>query len=165
MTYNKMDNEQNNQPESAKNVSVKHLNNINDLLETLQGEIAHTKLGFNDMPEMVGLTDKQIISVQQRSLPLIFSTFRIILNNSQPVLDPAFYNSTLKFINDQDKLSKTNPRLFFEQIPRHEKYETIPTSTFYTCLDLLESLRADLIMQLKDILFALSEKKSEVKRV
>lgn len=160
-------NEQDSRVDSAKDISVKHLSNINDMLQTFKEQIFSARTGFNNLQEMFYLDELYISIGQERVLPLLFITFKYILNDCQPVINKEFYDHNIKWIETQERFLEANPNSYFERIPQGLGYRKAKkiTSLFYSTINLLEIKRAELIMQLKDVLFALSEKSEETKRV
>lgn len=159
--------EQNNKPESAKDISLKHLENINNMLQSLKEQIYSIRCGFTNFQDMFYFNNIQLSNARERIFPLMFITIKTILNDVRPVIDSGFYESKMNLVLKREEDFFMNYESYFRRLRHGDDLSKIsyPQSRFYETLNEVESLRGELIMELKEILFALSRKKEETKRV
>lgn len=141
--------------QTVTNIDNLWLRNIFDQMILIKETIALSRNGFKDIPEMMSVPDSSLFEIQLRNLRLITTTFSSLLDDVVSQIDEGYYEITKKLLTSIGKGLHSNIKIFYRIIvdQRNKTNTKVPTDNFFKAVDLIDSSRAELVKQLKTLLY------------
>ena len=154
---------ENNEDTSA-NINLKWLENIYNKLMELEQCLALAQDGFNSMPELVQIATISLPEIQCRNFPRITTIFISLLDDAAPVISKEYYEDTRKLLDMIRKLIDAKPDYYFDYILNQsakagQRSHRTPNKEFYVTIDMLVKKRAEIIVELREILYLVEKEK------
>jgi len=147
--FGKMEN--NNDP-NITNVNSLWLQNIFNQLITLKESLALARDGFFSVPELLETSPLDLGQIQYRNFRFVLTIFDSMLNDVQSVVAHEYLASTQNIIQKLKTQIDENIFNFFQRV-NQPKPHFIPLPYYYKAIEVLEKMRARLLLQLSPLLY------------